>query len=110
MSHPDLLSYLVASQLTARVRTGRWLPTERLVAAVRAWLACHGMHCEWHDRIRIAIASTELAHGIYAASAGGDASRFAPRFGERMATDALEPPMQALRARCDALLQRLGRD
>ncbi|WP_175836696.1 hypothetical protein [Burkholderia anthina] len=108
MTHTDLLSYLVTSQLAARMRGGAWLTTGQVVGALRAWLACHHAECDWLGRIRIAHASASIARGIYEiACAHGD-----PESGERIRIDADAPELQALRARYDVLLQRIdgGRD
>ncbi|WP_269509167.1 hypothetical protein [Burkholderia sp. IMCC1007] len=108
MTQTDLLSYLVTSQLAARMRGGAWLTTSQVVGALRAWLACHHAECEWLDRIRIAHASASIAEGIYEiACAHGD-----PEAGEPIRIDRDSPELQALRARCDVLLQRIdgGRD
>lgn len=108
MTRTDLLSYLVSSQLAARMRGGTWLATSQVVGALRAWLACHHAECGWLNRIRIANASATIAQGIdEIAAAYGD-----PERGERVRLDAGSPELQALRARCDALLQRIdgGRD
>lgn len=103
MTQTELLSYLVTSQLTARMRGGTWLTTSQVVGALRAWLACRRAECGWLDRIRIANASTTIAQGIYEiAAAYGD-----PDSGERIRIDADSPELLALRARCDALLQRI---
>ncbi|TGN94153.1 hypothetical protein [Burkholderia sp. USMB20] len=103
MTQTDLLSYLVSSQLAARMRGGAWLTTSRVVGALRAWLACHHAECGWLDRIRIANASATIAQRIYdVAAAYGE-----PEHGERVRLDAGSPELQALRARCDALLQRI---
>ena len=40
MTQTDLLSYLVTSQLAARMRSGAWLTTGQLVDVERMWLAC----------------------------------------------------------------------
>ncbi|RQS21433.1 hypothetical protein [Burkholderia sp. Bp8998] len=106
MTQTDLLSYLVTSQLTARMRGGAWLTTSQVVGALRAWLACHHAECGWLDRIRIANASATIAQGIHEiVAAHGD-----PDSGERVRLDADSPELQALRARCDALLQRIDGD
>ncbi|KWO35541.1 hypothetical protein WT97_30800 [Burkholderia sp. MSMB1459WGS] len=106
MTQTDLLSYLVTSQLAARMRSGAWLTTGQLVGALRAWLACRHAECDWLDRIRIAHASATIAQEIYEiALAHGD-----PHSGERVRIDADSPELQALRARCDALLQWLDGD
>ncbi|RQV24603.1 hypothetical protein DF132_12940 [Burkholderia cenocepacia] len=99
MTQTDLLSYLVTSQLAARMRGGAWLTTSQLVGALRAWLACRHADCEWLDRIRIAqeIYDIAVTHGD-------------PQSGERVRLDAHSPELQALRARCDALLQRIDGD
>ncbi|AIO30651.1 lysozyme inhibitor LprI family protein [Burkholderia cenocepacia] len=103
MTRTDLLSYLVTSQLAARMRSGAWLTTSQLVGAQRAWLACHRAECDWLDRIRIAAASVTIAQGIYdIATAHGD-----PAGGTYVRLDARSPELRALRARCDALLQRI---
>ncbi|RQR34985.1 hypothetical protein DIE23_10460 [Burkholderia sp. Bp9143] len=65
MTQTDLLSYLVTSQLAARMRGGAWLTTSQVVGALRAWLACHHAECGWLDRIRIANASATIAQGIH---------------------------------------------
>lgn len=101
MTQTDLLSYLVTSQLAARMRTGAWLTTSQLVGALRAWLACRRAECDWLDRIRIAYASATIAQEIY---------DIAVVHGERVRLDAHSPELQALRARCDALLQRIDGD
>ncbi|WP_175717820.1 hypothetical protein [Burkholderia anthina] len=106
MTQTDLLSYLVTSQLAARMRGGAWLTTRQVVGALRAWLACHHAECDWLDRIRIAHASASIAQGIYEiACAHGD-----PETGERIRIDADSPELQALRARCDVLRQRIDGD
>ncbi|WP_175903318.1 hypothetical protein [Burkholderia seminalis] len=108
MTRTDLLSYLVTSQLAARMRSGNWLTASQLVGALRAWLACHRAECGWLERIRIANASTTIAQGIYdIAIANGD-----PHRGAYVRLDADSPELMALRARCGALLQRIdgGRD
>ncbi|RKU00196.1 hypothetical protein C7H84_27430 [Burkholderia sp. Nafp2/4-1b] len=106
MTQTDLLSYLVTSQLAARMRGGAWLTTSQVVGALRAWLACHHADCEWLDRIRIAHASATIAEGIYEiACAHGD-----PESGERIRIDLDSPDLRALRARCDVLLQRIDGD
>ncbi|QTD94476.1 hypothetical protein [Burkholderia anthina] len=106
MTQTDLLSYLVTSQLAARMRGGAWLTTGQFVGALRAWLACHRAECDWLDRIRIAHASASIAQGIYEiACAHGD-----PDSGERIRIDAHSPELRALRARCDELLQRIDGD
>ncbi|AOK06132.1 hypothetical protein LGM90_07110 [Burkholderia sp. AU28942] len=106
MTQTDLLSYLVTSQLAARMRGGAWLTVSQLVGALRAWLACHHAECDWLDRIRIAHASALIAEGIYeVASRYGD-----PDSGERIRIDLDAPELQALRARCDVLLQRIEGD
>ncbi|NTZ09185.1 hypothetical protein [Burkholderia metallica] len=106
MTHTDLLSYLVTSQLAARMRSGAWLTTSQLVGAQRAWLASRHAECDWLDRIRIAHASATIAQEIYEiAVAYGD-----PHSGERVRLDAHSPELRALRARCDALLQRIDGD
>ncbi|MCA8218098.1 hypothetical protein LGN20_29715 [Burkholderia cepacia] len=106
MTRADLLSHLVSCQLAARMRSGAWLSTRQLVDALRAWLACHRAECGWLERIKIADASTTIAQGIYAiAVAHGD-----PASGERVRLDADSPELQALRARCDALLQHIDGD
>ncbi|UEP32422.1 MULTISPECIES: hypothetical protein [unclassified Burkholderia] len=103
MTQTDLLSYLVTSQLTARMRGRAWLSTSQAVGALRAWLECHHAECGWLDRIRIVDASVTIAQGIYEiACAYGD-----PDSGERIRLDADSPQLQALRARCDVLLQRI---
>ena len=103
MTQTDLLSYLVTSQLAARMRGGAWLTTSQLVGALRA---CRHADCEWLDRIRIAHASATIAQEIYdIAITHGD-----PQSGERVRLDAHSPELQALRARCDALLQRIDGD
>lgn len=103
MTRTDLLSYLVTSQLAARMRSSAWLTTRQLVDAQRAWLACHHAECGWLERIRIANASATIAQGIYdIAIASGDRDS-----GKRVRLDADSPELQALRARCDALLQRI---
>ncbi len=99
----DLLSYLVTSQLAARMRSGAWLTTGQLVDVQRMWLACHRAECGWLARIRIADASVTIAQGIYdIAIANRD-----PDSGERVRLDADSPELNALRERCDALLQRI---
>ncbi|NHL71005.1 hypothetical protein EIB72_32030 [Burkholderia ambifaria] len=106
MTQTDLLSYLVTSQLTARMRGGAWMTASQTVGTLRAWLACHHAECGWLDRIRIADASATIAQGIYEiACAYGD-----PDSGERIRLDADSPELQALRARCDVLLQRIDGD
>lgn len=103
MTQTDLLSYLVTSQLAARMRCGAWLTTSQTVGVLRAWLACHHAECDWLDRIRIAHASATIAQEIYeVATAHGD-----PETGRYVRLDAHSPELQALRARCDALLQRI---
>ncbi|QTO24005.1 hypothetical protein [Burkholderia seminalis] len=93
MTRTDLLSYLVTSQLAARMRSGNWLTASQLVGALRGWL----------ERIRIANASTTIAQGIYdIAIANGD-----PHCGAYVRLDADSPELLALRARCGALLQRI---
>ncbi|QVN23547.1 hypothetical protein [Burkholderia pyrrocinia] len=103
MNQTDLLSYLVTSQLTARMRSGAWPATSQLVGVLRAWLACHHAECGWLDRIRIAHASATIAQGIYdiAVTHGNPDCR------KRVRLDADGPELRALRARCDALLQRI---
>ncbi|WP_224051831.1 hypothetical protein [Burkholderia cepacia] len=106
MTRTDLLSHLVSCQLAARMRSGAWPPTRQLVGAQRAWLASHRAECGWLERIKIADASTTIAQGIYdIAVAHGD-----PASGERVRLDADSPELQALRARCDALLQHIDGD
>jgi len=106
VTQTDLLSYLVTRQLTARMRGGAWLTTSQAVGALRAWLACHHAECGWLERIRIAHASMTIAQGIdEIARAYGD-----PDSGERIRIDADSPQLQALRARCDVLLQRIDGD
>ncbi|AXF26101.1 hypothetical protein CUJ89_34795 [Burkholderia pyrrocinia] len=88
------------------MRSGAWLTTGQLVGAQRAWLACHHAERSWLARIRIANASATIAQGIYdIAVANGD-----PDNGERVRLDADSPELHALRARCDALLQRIDGD
>ncbi|WP_175875997.1 hypothetical protein [Burkholderia sp. BCC0097] len=99
MTQTDLLSYLVTSQLAARMRSGTWLTTSQLVGALRAWLACQRAECDWLDRIRIAHASATIAQEIY---------DIAVAHGEHARLDAHSPELQGLRARCDALLQRIN--
>jgi hypothetical protein len=102
----DLLSYLVTSQLAARMRTGAWLSADQLVDAQRVWLACHHAECGWLARVRIADASATIAQGIYdVAVTARD-----PDSGERVRLDADSPELHALRERCDALLQRIDND
>ena len=60
----DLLSYLVTSQLAARMRSGAWLTTGQLVDAADG-LACHHAECGWLARVKIADASATIAQGIY---------------------------------------------
>ena len=99
----DLLSYLVTSQLAARMRSGAWLTTGQLVDVERMWLACRHAECGWLTRVRIADASATIAQGIYdIAIANRD-----PDTGERVRLDADSPELNALRERCDALLQRI---
>ncbi|KVL56462.1 hypothetical protein WT01_22515 [Burkholderia cepacia] len=106
MTRTDLLSHLVSCQLAARMRTGAWLSAGQLVGSLRAWLACRRAECGWLERIRIVDASTTIAQGIYdIAAAHGD-----PAGGERVRLDADSPELQALRARCDALLQHIDGD
>ncbi|ABO58748.1 hypothetical protein QZM46_22475 [Burkholderia vietnamiensis] len=103
MTQTRLLSYLVTSQLAARMRGGEWLTVSQVVGALRAWLACHHAECDWLDRIRIAHASLLIAQGIYEiACAYGD-----PEGVERIRIDLASPELKALRARCDVLLQRI---
>ena len=106
MTRTDLLTYLVTSQLAARLRGGAWLTTSQAVGALRAWLACHHAECGWLDRIRIANASATIAQGIYEiVISHGD-----PDSGELVRLDADSPELHALRARCDVLLQRIDSD
>ncbi|HEF4745460.1 TPA: hypothetical protein SAO08_005367 [Burkholderia multivorans] len=106
MTQTDLLSYLVTSQLAARMRSGAWLTIGQVVGALRAWLAYHHAECDWLDRIRVVEAASAIAEGIYeVATAHGQ-----PADGERVRLDAHSPEMQALRARCDVLLQRIDGD
>lgn len=89
----DLLSYLVTSQLAARMRSGAWLTTGQLVDVQRMWLACHHAECGWLARVRIADASATIAQGIYdIAVANRD-----PDSGERVRLDADSPELNALR-------------
>ncbi|MGZ2749475.1 hypothetical protein [Burkholderia stagnalis] len=106
MTRIDLLGYLVTSQLAARVRTGAWLPPDGLVAAMRVWQSSHRIEFDWLDRLRIGATSVTQAQGIYdLAIAQGDGAD-----GERIWIDANAPELQALRTRCEALLQRLDGD
>jgi len=106
VTQTDLLSYLVSSQLAARMRGGTWLTTGQAVGALRAWLACHHAECGWLDRIPIANASATIAQGIDEIAAAYSE----PDRGERVRLDADSPELQALRARCDALLQHIDGD
>ncbi|VWB33598.1 hypothetical protein BLA13014_01330 [Burkholderia aenigmatica] len=102
----DLLSYLVTSQLAARMRTGAWLTADQLVDAQRVWLACRHAECGWLARVRIADASAMIAQGIYDVAV----TTRDPDSGERVRLDADSPELHALRERCDALLRRIDDD
>ncbi|QRR05384.1 hypothetical protein FPJ27_02700 [Burkholderia sp. MS455] len=105
MTQTDLLSYLVTSELAARMRFGGWLTISQRVGALRAWLACHHAECGWLDRIRIASAAATIAQEIYEIAVEHGLEN-----GERVRLDARSPELQALRARCGALLQRIDGD
>ncbi|AYZ64180.1 hypothetical protein EGY31_00670 [Burkholderia multivorans] len=107
MTRFDLLAHLVTSQLAARIRTGRWLPPDVLVASMRTWLSDHRIEYDWLERVRIGAASVTLSHDIYdmatARDDRGDDSGRSP-------ADLDAPQLKALRARCEALLQHLHGD
>ncbi|PAJ88643.1 hypothetical protein [Burkholderia ubonensis] len=106
MTRFDLLSHLVTSQLAARIRTGRWLPPDVLVATMRTWLSYHRIEYDWLERVRIGAASVTLSHDIYDMATAHDDRED----GGRSPANLDAPQLKALRARCEALLQHIHGD
>ncbi|MGU7782051.1 hypothetical protein [Burkholderia sp. PU8-34] len=102
MTRFDLLSYLVTSQIAARIQTGRWLPPDVLVARMHTWLSCHRIEFDWLERLRIGAASVTVSRSIFDMAT----ERTDLALGGRIRTDMDTPQLKALHARCQALLQR----
>jgi hypothetical protein len=57
----ELLTYLVASQLVARARSGEWLTPEHLRESETLWLKANGGNCDVVDRHRLGDESYKVA-------------------------------------------------
>jgi hypothetical protein len=57
----ELLTYLVASQLVARARSGEWLKLEYVSESESLWLKANGGNCDAVERLRLGVESFKVA-------------------------------------------------
>lgn len=62
----ELLTYLVASQLVARARSGEWLTPEHLGESENLWLKANGGNCDTAERHRLGNESVKVASELLA--------------------------------------------
>lgn len=61
----ELLTYLVASQLVARARSGEWLTPEHLGESGSLWLKANGGNCEIVEQLRLGEESFRVASDLF---------------------------------------------
>ncbi|MFP3564918.1 hypothetical protein [Paraburkholderia sp. SIMBA_030] len=64
VARTELLTYLVASQLAMREKTGRWLKVEHLVERTHLWLRVNGRKADWLQRVTLACRAQYLAENV----------------------------------------------
>ncbi|SDI83781.1 hypothetical protein SAMN05216466_13731 [Paraburkholderia phenazinium] len=78
----ELLTYLVASQLVARARSGEWLTLEHVCESASLWLNANGGNCDVVERARLGEESLRVASDVLVFPIMKD-----PEFLTRMFTD-----------------------
>lgn len=64
LARTELLTYLVASQLAMREKTGRWLKVEHVVESTHLWLRLNGREADWLQRVTLACRAQYLAENV----------------------------------------------
>ncbi len=105
LARTELLTYLVASQLATRQRTGRWLTAEHLVECTHLWLRLNGQQADWLQRVTLACRAEYLAEQLARTSKKKyDAKALAPMFISRLRLDLQSPGVVEIFITCAANL------
>ncbi|ANB75634.1 glutamine amidotransferase-like uncharacterized protein [Paraburkholderia sp. GAS348] len=110
LARTELLTYLVASQLAMRHKTGRWLTTEHVVESTHLWLQLNGYEADWLQRVSLACRAQYLAErGTWASQRRPDAKTVAGAFFSGVRLDFKSPAVIEIFIACAANLPGLIR-
>jgi hypothetical protein len=92
----ELLTYLVASQLIGRARSGEWLKIDHLIESEQLWLKANGGNCDLPDRLRLAADSLRIASGVLVFPAMQDLALLTRLFTDGWRLDYRSPVVRGL--------------